>query len=144
MSDAVSTNQGRPTVLCIDDDRLVLGVCTTALEAHGYRVVMATNGRAGIAIAEKERPALILLDIVMPGMDGFDVCRQLRADPAFRHTPIVIMTAMNEPDLEAKGAEAGATLSIRKPFDPEQVVSTVDQCLGKMGNSTRSRGDGEN
>jgi CheY-like chemotaxis protein len=121
----------RPTILCIDDDRLVLGVCTSALEAHGYRVVMATHGHAGIAIAEKERPDLILLDIMLPGMDGFEVCKQLRTDPALRHTPIVLMTAMNEPDLEAKGAEAGATLSLRKPFNFEQVVRTVEQLLGR-------------
>jgi len=128
-----TTARDRPTILCIDDDRLVLGVCASALEAHGYRVVMATHGRAGIAIAEKERPALILLDVFMPGLDGFEVCRQLRAIAQFRHTPIVIMTAMSEPDLEAKGTEAGASLSIRKPFDPVQVVSTVNQLLGKKG-----------
>ena len=56
--------------------------------------------------------------------------RQLRADPAFRHTPIVLMTAMNAPDLEAKGAEAGATLSIDKLVDPGQIVNTVEQVLG--------------
>ncbi len=123
----------RPTILCIDDDRLVLGVCTSVLEAHGYRVVMATHGRAGIAIAEKEHPALILLDIMMPNLDGFAVCRQLRTDPAFRHTPIVFLTAMNEADLEEKGAEAGATLTIRKPFNPEQVVTAVDEVLGRRG-----------
>ena len=101
------------------------------MEAQGYRVVMATHGRAGVAIAKKEKPALIILDIMMPGMDGFEVCKQLRADPALRHTPIVIMTAMSLPDLEAKGIEAGATLSIRKPFNPDQVVNTVDQVLGR-------------
>ncbi len=121
----------RQTVLCIDDDRLVLGVCTNVLEARGYRVVMATHGRAGIAIAKKERPDLIILDIMMPGMDGFEVCKQLRADPGLCHTPILIMTAMSLPDLEAKGIEAGATLSIRKPFNPDQVASTVDQVLGR-------------
>ncbi len=127
----------RPTILCIDDDRLVLGVCTAALEKHGYRVVMATHGQAGIAMAQREQPALILLDIMMPSMDGFEVCRKLRADPAFRHTPIVLLTAMSEPDLEAKGAEAGATLSFRKPFNSEQIVSTVDKVLRRKGNLER-------
>jgi CheY-like chemotaxis protein len=131
MSGETPAGGSRPTILCIDDDRLVLGVCTSALEAHGYRVVMATHGQAGIAIAQKERPDLILLDIRMPGMDGFEVCKQLRTDPTLRHTPIVLMTAMALPDLEAKGLEAGATLSIRKPFNPEQVVSTVEQLLGR-------------
>jgi CheY-like chemotaxis protein len=121
----------RPTILCVDDDPLVLGVCSMALEHRGYRVVMATQGRAGIAIAQIERPALILLDVMMPGMDGFEVCRHLRADPALRHTPIILMTAMKEPELETKGVEAGATLSIRKPFDPGVIVNTVDQALGR-------------
>ncbi len=134
MSDETPPEGPRPTILCVDDDRLVLGVCTSALEAHGYRVLMATHGKAGIAMAEKEHPALILLDIMMPGIDGYEVCRQLRAAPVFHHTPIILMTAMNEPDLEAKGAAAGATLSLRKPFDPEQIVSTIEQVLGRKGN----------
>ena len=131
MSDEVPVGKIRPTILLIDDDRLVLGVCSGALEDHGYRVVMATHGHAGIAMAQHERPALILLDIMMPDMNGFEVCRHLRADPALRHTPIILMTAMKEPELEAKGAEAGATLSIRKPFDPEQIANAVDQALGR-------------
>jgi CheY-like chemotaxis protein len=131
MSDETPARETRPTILLIDDDRLVLGVCTAALEGHGYRVVMATHGQAGIAMAQRERPALILLDIMMSGMDGFEVCRHLRADPALRHTPIILMTAMKEPELEAKGAAAGATLSIRKPFDPGQIVNTVERALGR-------------
>ena len=131
MSDEPPAGGTRPTILCVDDDPLVLGVCRMALEDHGYRVVVAIHGRAGIALAQKERPALILLDIMMRGMDGFEVCRQLRADPACRHTPIVLMTAMNVPDLEAKCAEAGATLSIDKVIDPGQIANTVDKVLGR-------------
>ena len=102
MSDEAPAGGTRPTILLVDDDRLVLGVCSAALEDHGYRVVMATHGQAGIAMAQHERPALILLDIMMADMDGFEVCRHLRADPALRHTPIILMTAMKEPELEAK------------------------------------------
>ncbi len=131
MQDESPAASARPTILCIDDDRLVLGVCTDALEAHGYRVVLATHGLAGIAIASKERPALILLDILMPRMDGYEVCRRLRANRVLQHIPIILLTAVNDPELEAKGAEAGATLSLRKPFDPEQVVRAVEQVLGR-------------
>jgi CheY-like chemotaxis protein len=131
MVDQQELRASRPTVLCIDDDRLVLGVCTRVLEEHGYRVVMATHGRAGIAIAKTERPALILLDVVMPFMDGFETCKLLRAEPALRHTPIVLLTASESPDLEAKGAAAGATLSVRKPFNSEQIVATVEHILGR-------------
>jgi two-component system sensor histidine kinase ChiS len=130
------TSPARPqTILCIDDDRLVLGVCTSALEAHGYRVVTATDGLAGMEMAKQERPGVILLDVMMPGMSGFEVCQLMRTDPDLRETPIVLMTAMGLPDLEAKGAEAGATLSLRKPFNPEQIVSTVEQVLARKGSS---------
>jgi CheY-like chemotaxis protein len=127
----------RPTILCVDDDRLVLGICTGALEARGYRVVMATHGRAGIEAAKKERPNLILLDIMMPDMDGFEVCRCMRAEPDLLHTPIVLLTAMNKPDLESQGADAGATLTIRKPFSPDQVVQTVENLLGRKASPDR-------
>jgi CheY-like chemotaxis protein len=138
VSDETPKGEPHPTILVIDDDRLVLGVCTAVLEGHGYRAVMATHGQAGLAMALRERPVLILLDIRMPGMDGYEVCRQVRADPRLRHTPIVLMTAMTEPDLERKGADAGATVSLRKPFDAEQIINTVDQVLGRTPRSEPS------
>ncbi len=119
------------TILCIDDDRLVLSVCHDALEDQGHRVLTATDGLAGIEIAKQNRPDLILLDVLMPGMDGFEVCELLRADPDLRETPIILLTAMNIPDLESKGAAVGATFSMRKPFGPELIVSTVEQILGQ-------------
>lgn len=143
MSSEILAGGSRPTILCIDDDRLVLGICTGALEGRGYRVVMATHGRAGIEVAKKERPDLILLDIMMPDMDGFEVCRCLRAEPNLLHTPIVLLTAMSKPDLETQGADAGATLTLRKPFSPDQVVQTVEDLLGRKANpgSREEKGD---
>lgn len=119
------------TILCIDDDRLVLGVCASALEACGYRVVMATHGMAGIEAAKKGRPDLILLDILMPGMDGLEVCRQLRADADFRDTPIILLTASTDPGLGEEGTRAGATLVMRKPFGADVIVETADRALGR-------------
>ncbi len=119
------------TILCVDDDRLVLSICQDALQDQGYRVLTATDGLAGIEIAKQSRPELILLDLLMPGMDGFEVCELLRADPDLREIPIILLTAMNIPDLESKGAEVGASFSMRKPFGPELIVSTVEQVLGQ-------------
>jgi putative two-component system response regulator len=123
-----------PTVLCIDDDQLILGVCRDALEDRGYRTLVATDGLAGIEMAMKERPDLILLDVMMPGMDGFEVCALLRSAPNLKDIPIILLTAMNLPDLDRKGAEAGATLTMRKPFSPAMVADTVARALG--GNSS--------
>ncbi len=127
------TAPARPlTILCIDDDRLVLSVCHDALEDQGYRVLTAADGLAGIEVAMRERPDLILLDVMMPGMDGFEVCEVLRTNPALRETPIVLLTALRRPDLESKGAEAGATLTMPKPFGSELIVSAVEHVLGQQ------------
>ncbi len=138
MSGESGTSEARPTILCVDDDRLVLGLCTSALEARGYRVLTVPDGLAGIEVALQERPDLILLDVMMPGMDGFEVCGQLRADPSLQHPPVILMTAMNVPDLEVRGAAVGATRSIRKPFSIEQVVQVVETVLGRKASPGRS------
>ncbi len=127
--EGATASEPQRTILCIDDDRLVLSVCHDALEDQGYRVLTATDALAGIALAKQDRPDLILLDVLMPGMDGFEVCELMRADPDLRETPIVLLTAMSIPELESRGAEVGATLTMRKPFGPERIVSTVERML---------------
>jgi len=122
---------GPPTVLLIDDDRLVLSVCYDALSEHGYRVLTATDGPTGLATATRERPDLILLDVIMPGMDGLAVCRRLRAEPTLTATPIILLTSLSHPEVAAEGRQAGATLTMRKPYGPELIASTVDQALGR-------------
>jgi CheY-like chemotaxis protein len=126
-----ASHAGPPTILCIDDDRLVLRVCAEALVEQGYRVLTATDGSAGIATAKQELPDLILLDVIMPGMDGLAVCRQLRADPSLTATPIILLTSLTHPELVAEGRLAGATLTMRKPNGPGSVVSVVDHALGR-------------
>jgi DNA-binding response OmpR family regulator len=119
------------TILCIDDDRLLLGMFSDALEAQGYRTLLATAGAAGIEIAKKSTPDLIVLDVVMPEMDGIEVCRRFRAEPRLAETPIILLTAVADPDIEAKGRAAGATLTVRKPFGPALVVSIIHEILGR-------------
>ncbi len=120
-----------PTVLCIDDDRLVLGVLREVLQRQGYRVLLAPDGRTGIETAKQERPALILLDYMMPTLDGFEVCRRLRSDPALQAVRIILLTANERPDLDTEARQAGATLTIRKPFEADAIVATVDGVLGR-------------
>ena len=119
-----------PLVLCIDDDRLLLQLFSDALERFGFRTVVARDGPSGIEVAKRERPALILLDYLMPTMDGLDVCRHLRADPALRDTQIILLTATEKPELAAQAREAGATLTLEKTFGPEAIVETIEQLLG--------------
>lgn len=120
-----------PTVLCIDDDRIVLSYCSDALERQGLRTLVASDGPSGIEIAKRERPDLILLDVMMPGMTGLEVCRRLRTEPALKETPILLLTASDDPDIEFRGREAGATSSMRKPFGSANIISAVEQALGR-------------
>lgn len=120
-----------PTVLWIDDDRLVLGTCAPVLEQHGYRVLVATDGASGIATATQERPDVILLDVMMPTMTGFEVCQELRTDPTLHDTPIILLTALEDLGVRTMGEKAGATNTLRKPFGPESVIDFLDQLLGR-------------
>jgi putative two-component system response regulator len=119
----------RSKVLCIDDDRLLLGLFVNLLEDSEFEALVAADGPSGIALAQRERPAIILLDVMMPGIDGFEVCRQMRADPVLRETPIIILTAMVDPKLNVKGFQAGATLAMQKPFEPQKLLSTIKTAL---------------
>jgi CheY-like chemotaxis protein len=119
------------TILLIDDDRLLLGMFSDALEAEGYRTRMATDGASGIEAAREGRPDLIVLDVVMPGMNGIEVCRRLRAEPTLQQTPIIILTALRDHGLEAEGRAAGATFTMRKPFGTPLILSVIHEILGR-------------
>ena len=124
----------RSKVLCIDDDRLLLGLFALLLKDTDFEPLTADDGPSGIDTAKRERPALILLDVMMPGMDGFEVCRRMRADPDLKDTPIIIVTAIMDPKLNVKGFQAGATLAMQKPFEPQKLLSTVKTALALKAN----------
>lgn len=120
---------GRAKILCIDDDRLLLGLMKDVIEVHGYDALTAHDGPSGVALAKEQRPDVILVDVMMPKMDGFEVCQQLRADPNLKRTPVIIVTAMSDPELKTRGVEAGANLAIPKPFNPTQIVALIKKAL---------------
>ncbi len=125
------------TILWIDDDRLLLGACLPTLERHGYRVLIATDGADGIATAKQERPDAVLLDVVMPTMTGYDVCQQLRADPALSEVPIILLTALEDSGVGRMGEKAGATTTLCKPFGPDYIVEFLDKTLGRPSGPPR-------
>jgi CheY-like chemotaxis protein len=116
-------------ILCVDDDPLILQLNGDILKFHGYKVLNALDGPTALEIAARERPALILLDIMMPGMDGFEVCHRLKADPALKDIPIIVLTAMTDTRLNARAFEAGAQLAMRKPAEPAVVLRTIEAAL---------------
>lgn len=119
----------QPTVLCIDDDPLVLYFLRDFLTAHGYRALTVTDGLPGIELAQHTRPDVILLDIMLRGLSGYDICRKFRADPAFQNIPIILLTVLDEPSVATIGRAAGADLILHKPADPEAIVRAIDWIL---------------
>ena len=123
-------------LLWIDDDRLLLTFGKDALERIGYRVHTATDGPSGIDTAKKEDPDLIILDVLIPNMDGYEICRRMRADPELQDTPILLLTALEERMLEVWGREVGATFTMSKPSSPEHIISIIEWMLSwKLGPS---------
>jgi DNA-binding response OmpR family regulator len=117
-------------LLFIDDDQLLLRLFADFAAEHEFQPLIAADGASGIALAKRERPDLILLDVVMPTLDGYEVCRQLRADPAFEDIPIILLTATRDPALTLKGLQAGATLAMEKTADAQRLLHTIQMALG--------------
>ena len=118
-----------PTMLVVDDHDVNRELIRTLLERKGYRVLLAGTGEAGIEIARRERPSLILLDLAMPGTDGFATARELRADGAFAGTPLVAVTAMAMRGDEERAKEAGFDAYVTKPVDRRELEDTVARLL---------------
>lgn len=105
------------TLLAIDDDPLVLKLIEASLAREPYRMLFAPDGETGLRMALENKPDLIVLDVVMPGMDGFEFCQQARKNPILKNTPIIMLTALDDRDSKIQGLEAGADDYICKPFD---------------------------
>lgn len=108
---------GKLMILLVDDAPTNIQMLNETLK-DGYHLFFATNGRDALRIATESLPDLILLDVIMPEMDGYEVCRALKADPSLRNIPIIFITAMNQQEDEAIGLELGAVDYITKPFNP--------------------------
>ncbi|HEY4185574.1 MAG TPA: response regulator [Polyangia bacterium] len=117
------------TILLIEDNEQNRYLLTFLLEQHGYKVLAASDGARGIAMARQFKPDLILLDIQLPTMDGYAVARTLRLVESLRDTPIVAVTSYAMPGDREKTLAAGCTGYIEKPINPATFVSTMEQSL---------------
>lgn len=121
----------KSTVLVIEDNEQNLYLVTFMLEKSGYAVVQARDGREGIALANQETPLLILLDIQLPGMNGYDVAKALRSNPKLAQVPIVAVTSYAMVGDRERAIEAGCSGYIEKPIDPETFMANVESHLPK-------------
>jgi DNA-binding response OmpR family regulator len=117
------------TVLIVDDEAIQLWAIVTELNALGFETLIARDGAAGLAKAERARPDLILLDILMPGWDGYETCRRLKASPSTRSIPVIFLSALCDAGQKLRGFEAGCIDFITKPFDPREVLARVSAHL---------------
>jgi adenylate cyclase len=118
-----------PRVLIADDSPMNLKILTTRLAAEGYQTLSAVDGEQALAVAAAEQPDLILLDVMMPKIDGLEVCRRLKKDPAFPFTPIIMVTAMADAKDAVAGLDAGADEYLPKPVDQQALVARVRSML---------------
>jgi len=126
-------------ILVVDDDRLLRQMVRDFLEVAGFAVAEAVDGPDGFAQATTGLPDLILLDLMMPGMDGYTVCRTLQAEPTTRAIPVVFLTASSDPHLNRQAYAAGAVACLTKPFRREALVAVVQTTLhgvAHQGNMT--------
>ena len=120
----MNNNSARPTVLIVDDtpDNITL---ISMLLKDKYNTKVATSGATALQIVASSKVDLILLDIMMPDVDGIETCRRLKADPASAAIPVVFLTAKSQPEDEALGRSEGAADFLRKPVNPDQLFSRV-------------------
>ena len=115
-----------PTILLVDDDPSILEVAGFAVARAGFRTITARDGKEALALARSERPDLMVLDIVMPELDGVDVCRQLRAETEI---PIIFLSSMDDEVDRIVGLELGADDYLTKPFSPRELVARIKAVL---------------
>lgn len=127
MADAPQT----PTVLVADDEKDILNLVRFRLERDGYQVICASDGAEAVALARSERPALCVLDVMMPKLTGIEVLQQLRADPDTAAIRVILLTARGQDGDVDQGFAAGADDYVTKPFSPQELRRRVQAQLGR-------------
>lgn len=119
-------------ILVVDDEELILELLRFNLEKEGYQVCVAKTGQEALERVEKELPDLLVLDVMLPGMDGLEVCRVLRLNPRFQQIPIIMLTAKGEEIDTVLGLELGADDYMTKPFSPRELLARIKARLRRL------------
>jgi DNA-binding response OmpR family regulator len=121
----------RKKILVVDDSATIVMMVRMVLGRDRYQVITAGDGVEGVAKARAERPDLVLMDVVMPRMSGFEACRELRAHADTSEIPIILVTTRGEPESVEKGFESGCSDYVTKPINGLELLSKVQSCLGE-------------
>ena len=117
-------------ILVIDDDKALLKMIRASLIPYGLDVVTADTGEKGLELAKKKKPDLIILDVILPGLKGRQVCARLKEDPETKNIPVMFLTAKDSPDDVKAEMDAGALMHLTKPLNPQQILSEIKKVLG--------------
>jgi two-component system phosphate regulon response regulator PhoB len=128
-------------ILVVEDDEDILELIEYNLSQEGYRVVSITSGEEALVAERREQPDMVVLDLMLPGMDGLEVCRRLRSDPAARQVPIIMVTAKGEESDIVAGLELGADDYVVKPFSPKVLVARIRTVLRRYREESAPEGD---
>ncbi|HEX8551223.1 MAG TPA: diguanylate cyclase [Abditibacteriaceae bacterium] len=119
-------------VLIVEDSRTQAAMLRSLLEKHGYQVEIASDGSKALDCARNRKPALVISDIVMPMMDGFEMCAALKAEVSLADVPVLLLTTLGDPIDIVRGLQAGADYYVTKPYDPDYLQNTVAQIVGQQ------------
>ncbi len=123
---------GKKTILAVDDEPEMLSLLEKRLVAAGYEVLTAANGKEAIEVAKREVPALIILDILMPGMDGSETAAILHEDPKTRNIPIFFLTCLfTKREERLEGHAIGRNFFVAKPYEPSELLAEIAKLIGK-------------
>jgi DNA-binding response OmpR family regulator len=127
----VTEANGTPTILVADDEEDVRELVTYRLTRSGYHVIGAGDGQEAFELATEHTPDLMVLDVMMPKLDGYELTRRVRAEDALRSIPVILLTARSQESDVDRGFEVGADDYLRKPFNPDELVARVRVVLGR-------------
>jgi len=124
-------SDGKPTILVADDEEDVRELVSYRLTRSGYEVIDAQDGEEAFRLASENVPDLMVLDVMMPRLDGYEVTRRVRAEESLRSVPVILLTARSQETDVSRGFEVGADDYLKKPFNPDELVARVRAVLGR-------------
>jgi two-component system, OmpR family, alkaline phosphatase synthesis response regulator PhoP len=119
-------------ILAVDDERHIVRLIQVNLERDGYEVVTAFNGQEALKKIDEDKPDMVILDVMMPIMDGLETLKRIRANPATRNLPVLMLTAKAQDQDVFKGYQNGADIYLTKPFNPKQLLTFVDRMFSEV------------
>jgi DNA-binding response OmpR family regulator len=123
-------------ILVVDDEVYIAKIVKFTLEHENFEVLVAHDGKEGLRLAREEKPDLIILDLMLPNIDGYRICRLLKFDEKYRHIPVILLSARTTKQDMELGNQVGANAFMKKPFDPEALVAKIKELLGTSVDAT--------